>query len=228
MRIFVTLICMASLLSGCTQMMWVNPNKDDNGFYSDKYECEKHSAGIFPVLMTTTIVRSGYQTAAMTDCSGDGNGNVSCMTTPSQYVNPVASTFDSNKQNRKEAFKSCMESKGWRLQKKQDSNSNERPSLQQAVSTASVIQGARQGAPNSGCVTAWKELENSSQIDNLKSLIKNDCSVMYRKGWLQGKGTASPSACEGPWNSLARSGKLDSAKTVVMLNCPMLQTLRQK
>ncbi len=230
MRIFVAVICAVLILSGCAQMVWINPNKNENGFYSDKYECEMQSARAFPVAMTSTITRSGYQTATMTNCSGDGNGNASCMTSPGQYIPPVTSTFDSNEWNRKEAFKSCMESNGWRLQKKQDSNGNS-TSLQQpqqAVSTGNVTRSAGQTAPIPACVTAWNELDYSNQIDNLKKLIQNDCSVMYRHGWLQGNGNVNLSACEGPWNNLAHSGKLDNARTLVTLNCPILQTLRRK
>lgn len=116
MRLFV--IAGVTLLSGCAQMVWVNPNKSESDFYSDKYKCEREAASSYPSAMVSTPYTTGYQQPAMTNCSSDGNGNMSCITTPGRYTPPATMLVDANKNNRNEAFQSCMNADGWRLEQK--------------------------------------------------------------------------------------------------------------
>ncbi|MHB1092617.1 hypothetical protein [Thiobacillus sp.] len=116
MRLFI--IAGVVLLVGCAQMVWVNPNKSESDFYSDKYKCEREAASTYPTATVNVPYTTGYQQPAMTNCSGDGNGNMSCMTTPGSYTPPATVLVDANKNNRNEAFRSCMYSEGWSLQEK--------------------------------------------------------------------------------------------------------------
>jgi len=78
-------------------------------------------------------------------------------------------------------------------------------------------------APIPECVAAWNSVNAASQIPQLKTLIVNDCSIMYVQGWKTGgSGTANPSVCAPAWNAIAAAGKLADAKFLVSTNCPIL------
>ncbi len=78
-----------------------------------------------------------------------------------------------------------------------------------------------------GCQDAWNAIASVSQLENLGTLVKTDCAVMYRKGWRlplgnNTGGTSNVSVCAPAWNSLVSSGKIENAKFIVTHNCPVL------
>ncbi len=76
------------------------------------------------------------------------------------------------------------------------------------------------GSPQ--CIKAEKTLRSKKVLNRAGTLIKNNCSVMYRKKWLKGKGISNPKVCRPAWNALAKSKALRATKTLVTQNCPVI------
>lgn len=77
-----------------------------------------------------------------------------------------------------------------------------------------------------GCRLAWDDLAAQNALENVAVLIKKDCPVMYRKGWLlsrsEGKEGTEVPGCRGAWNALVTKHALSNAKTLVTHNCPVI------
>jgi len=77
-----------------------------------------------------------------------------------------------------------------------------------------------------GCETAWVKVVNANVINNLKNIIVNDCSEMYKHGWRlpidkNNSGSNKPETCRPAWEKLEKAGQLENAKYMVTHNCPV-------
>lgn len=71
------------------------------------------------------------------------------------------------------------------------------------------------------CVSAWNKLGEAQQLENVKTLVGNNCQIIYTKGWLNGVGVKS-GVCPGAWNGLNEAGMLDETKELVQRNCAIM------
>ena len=80
--------------------------------------------------------------------------------------------------------------------------------------------GSFGGSPQ--CVSAVKTLQSKNMLGSAGTLIRNNCSVMYRKKWLKGRGTTNTNVCRPAWNALAKTKALRATKVLVTRNCPII------
>lgn len=134
---FLLLIACLFSLSGCN-VGWERPNTTQHEFVQDRYSCEKEAATLYPAVIVEHTVGGGQQTPVFTNCSSSRFGNsvdTSCTTTPSSYTPPSTYSSDANSGNRDDAFRSCMNAKGyvWKMEFKKPksdySSSNDTPYL---------------------------------------------------------------------------------------------------
>ncbi|MEJ2633517.1 MAG: hypothetical protein P8011_16230 [Acidihalobacter sp.] len=74
-----------------------------------------------------------------------------------------------------------------------------------------------------GCEKAWNEIAMTDDLYDLRTLIKNNCSNLYREGWrlpVTG-GNDIPDACGSAWTNLKRDNQLRNVKFMVTHNCPV-------
>ena len=118
------LVISGLLFQGCAPMGWQHPIKGQTEFSSNKYECERNAARLYPPIITVEQIASGYRTPTQTNCRKIGN-EVQCTTYGGDYIPPVMSTVDVNERNRGSIFDSCMQSLGWEW-KRVESNTSQR------------------------------------------------------------------------------------------------------
>ncbi|NEQ99980.1 MAG: hypothetical protein F6K30_25315 [Cyanothece sp. SIO2G6] len=72
-----------------------------------------------------------------------------------------------------------------------------------------------------GCRDAWQSISEAAQISNLETLVKNDCAVLYRKGFRlpTDGGTSDPNVCEPAWNALINADKYKELEFMITHNC---------
>ncbi|MCC7006017.1 MAG: hypothetical protein IT497_05165 [Ottowia sp.] len=107
------------LLHGCTEYVWYAQNKSESDFYVDKHQCELEALQYFPQALVTQI-DGGYLLPPMVDCYGHRKyGYEHCVTRFGGYAPSYVYMVDANAKSREMAINSCLNAKGWRLQKKQ-------------------------------------------------------------------------------------------------------------
>ena len=121
-------------------MVWTNPSKTESDFYSDKFKCEQDAANMYPSQPVSTALNTGYYRPTITNCSNDGFGNTNCISTPGGYTPPATITVDANKNNRAQAFSSCMNALSWRLENKNDvlAQGTPTPTTQEVATTSTT------------------------------------------------------------------------------------------
>jgi len=74
----------------------------------------------------------------------------------------------------------------------------------------------------SNCEVALHLVKSSGTLSNLGVLVKTDCAVMYKKGWLQPSsgGVRNLALCKPAWNSLRSADQLANARYMVANKCP--------
>lgn len=87
------------------------------------------------------------------------------------------------------------------------------PALAQAQAVTGVI-------PQ--CKAAWNSLGSAGQLKNSEVLVKTDCAIMHKEGWLEGPGVANPAICAPAWNALVAAKVAANARELVTRNCPVL------
>jgi hypothetical protein len=110
--LFSLVLSMAFLLQGCAPIGWQHLSKGQSEFGTDKYQCEKNAARLYPAILSIEQIASGYRTPLRTDCKTIKN-ETHCTTYGGEYVPPVMATVDANEGNRGSMFNSCMQSLGW-------------------------------------------------------------------------------------------------------------------
>lgn len=113
---------LVTLLAGCAQFAWYHPNKNQNDFNMDKYNCERRAVNMYPTLMIQQ--RPDFQPAPIqapstTNCTNNF-GVINCTTTPGQTFSSPAALYtpppqDANANNRGNAISSCLQANGWEL-----------------------------------------------------------------------------------------------------------------
>ena len=79
-----------------------------------------------------------------------------------------------------------------------------------------------------GCIVAWNILVAHEALPEARTLIGNDCPVMYRKGWLVNPRKLSQAvipSCFTAWNSLEHKNSLPAVHFLVSHNCPVIERL---
>lgn len=91
----------------------------------------------------------------------------------------------------------------------------------QSCTTTSA--GSRNDFAVPGCKKAWNEIAMQNTLGELKTLVKNDCAILYQRGWrlpITG-GNKLPDVCVPAWNILKKDGQLGNVKFLVTHNCPV-------
>lgn len=139
-----------SLLGGCAQYAWYHPNKNQNDFNIDKYNCERQAAQMYPVHMAQQqpiYQPDSTNSGSTTNCSRLGD-SVNCITTQNPSYNPQAyipPPQDVNVNNRSSAISSCMQANGWQLRQV-----NNKPQRQQySLPTQQSFSSSGPGSPPS-------------------------------------------------------------------------------
>lgn len=103
-----TAIALCTLLAGCaTGGTWWRPGATEQEFHAERYQCMTGAHASIPPSMMNV---GGYQGPAQVNCSTYGN-MTNCTSSPGVNVAPVA--IDANSNIRAEAFRACMQGKGW-------------------------------------------------------------------------------------------------------------------
>lgn len=109
---------LALMLSGCATYAWVKPGGDPNTYPADSYACKQESmAAAPPVFHTVHPHIAPGPDIVRTRCRDEGFYE-ECRTRvyPSGYAGPPQ-TYDLNERNRDNMFTSCMNARGWILQR---------------------------------------------------------------------------------------------------------------
>lgn len=88
---------------------------------------------------------------------------------------------------------------------------------------AATTQAAAWEVP--GCRTAWNALGERQALTHMATLIRNDCPVMYRKGWLVGPEKAAAGevpGCRKAWDGLRAQKAAEQGQFLVTHNCPVI------
>lgn len=114
---------MLLVCAGCATR-WSKPGSTQDGFYSDRYQCEQEAANNYPAAPVQQMLSPGYRaptpTTTTTNCVNVGYGNVQCQSTQPgasaaiYNTPPTYTTIDANASNRSNAVRSCLMSKGYR------------------------------------------------------------------------------------------------------------------
>lgn len=77
-----------------------------------------------------------------------------------------------------------------------------------------------------GCEDAWDAIVKAGNRDDLKTLVVNDCAILYRRGWrlpihANKAGNVKPDICGPAWNNLSKREQQDNARFMVTHNCPV-------
>lgn len=130
-------------LGGCSTYSWYKSGATQQEWARDNSDCQLASARAFPAVRENIVLKQGYRTNEITNCSGGSSGSISptyigggatlntsgtvnCVTNPSQYVPPVVYVTDINEEARGDAFNNCMNGRGWQLRR--DKPAAEKPS----------------------------------------------------------------------------------------------------
>ena len=93
-------------------------------------------------------------------------------------------------------------------------------------SCAMFSSGSRADYAIPGCEKAWESIVDAKGLKDLKVLVINDCSVLYKEGWRlpinKNKGGQNkPEICIPSWNNLKNKKQLDSVRFMITHNCPV-------
>jgi len=70
------------------------------------------------------------------------------------------------------------------------------------------------------CTTASQGLQSKGQLTNVKTLVTNDCAILYTMKWLSGgTGKANPAVCQSPWVAIGKAQVVRFARAYVALRC---------
>lgn len=89
-----------------------------------------------------------------------------------------------------------------------------------------LSEGSRDDFSIPGCEIAWVSIDKAKTLNDLKTLVVNNCSEVYDKGWrLTDKRfkreVINAEQCKQSWDKLAALSQLDNAKFMVTHNCPV-------
>lgn len=76
-----------------------------------------------------------------------------------------------------------------------------------------------------GCRDAWNTLGERQALLYMATLIRKDCPVMYRNGWLVGPEKAAASevpGCRNAWEGLRSQQAAEQGQFLVTHNCPVI------
>ena len=77
-----------------------------------------------------------------------------------------------------------------------------------------------------GCQEAWKVVKKNKSAKHLRTLVKEDCAVLYREEWRLSynghKGNVNVRDCAPAWNKLKLQGLHKESKLLITQNCPVL------
>jgi hypothetical protein len=93
-------------------------------------------------------------------------------------------------------------------------------------SCTTLSSGSRADYAIPGCERAWDSIARANGLKELKTLVVNDCSIMYQKGWRlpinkNKGGVNNPELCDSAWNNLDANKQLDNTKFMITHNCPV-------
>lgn len=109
----------STAFASCATHEWVGPpgGVTEQQVRADAWACQQQALSMYPQRIVQTPIGTGYQQPSETRCQSWGS-QLNCTTTPGQYVPPEYIASDANDGPRKEAIKSCLFAKGYRLQRK--------------------------------------------------------------------------------------------------------------
>ena len=86
--------------------------------------------------------------------------------------------------------------------------------------------GSREDFSIPGCEIAWVSVDKAKTLNDLKTLVVNNCSEIYEQGWrLTDKRfkreVINPELCKESWSKLEDAKQLDKVKFMVLHNCPV-------
>lgn len=89
-----------------------------------------------------------------------------------------------------------------------------------------LSEGSRDDFSIPGCEIAWVSIDKSKTLNDLKTLVVNNCSEVYDKGWrLTDKRfkreVINAEQCKQSWSKLTTASQLGNAKFMVTHNCPI-------
>ncbi|MEG4888888.1 hypothetical protein QUA82_19125 [Microcoleus sp. F8-D3] len=97
-------------------------------------------------------------------------------------------------------------------------------SVTTAFSSASV--NTEPSSTNSSLSNDSKTLiAQTAAIKSAENLVKLDCPIMYREGWLpdpQGRGKQMVAGCPDAWNNLVQLKATNHVKFLVQNDCPII------
>ena len=108
MNKFFIVVISSIAISGCSGFGYSKPGGTQDEFNSDKMNCTRESAMLYPTTMVDDPVL--YQSPTTTNCYRYGN-QMNCTTNPGIVMPRTQS--DSNSLNRTIHWGSCMRSRGW-------------------------------------------------------------------------------------------------------------------
>ena len=75
---------------------------------------------------------------------------------------------------------------------------------------------------NLKCDKAVRKLKSKKVLGVARTLVRNNCSIMYRKKWLKGKGKTNRNICVPAWNRLRKTKMLKTTKVLITNKCPII------
>ena len=86
--------------------------------------------------------------------------------------------------------------------------------------------GSREDFAIPGCEKAWVSIYKTKVLNDLKTLVVNNCSEMYQQGWrLTDKRfkrkVINADQCKQSWSQLEAAKQLNNVKFLVTHNCPV-------
>jgi len=93
-------------------------------------------------------------------------------------------------------------------------------------SCALFSSGSRADYAIPGCERAWESIAKAKGLSDLKTLVINDCAVLYKEGWRlpiknNKGGTDNAGVCNPAWNNLESKKQLDNVRFMITHNCPV-------
>lgn len=78
----------------------------------------------------------------------------------------------------------------------------------------------------SECKSAWDSLKSSGNSKNVKTLVEEDCAILYKEDWIKSEnnhqGKVNRAKCAPAWNNLVSDDYNYEAKFVIRNQCPAL------
>lgn len=115
-----SLLILATLISGCSRYVWMKPNGDPSTFGPDSYNCKQSALSAAPPTFHTYVPYPQPGPSIVREvCYEKHHGHhprCKMIVETRDYV-PPPQTVDLNANNRDDMYNSCMNANGWVLQR---------------------------------------------------------------------------------------------------------------